>query len=40
MNHVKRKLNTKILLLFLIFFWLSGCQQKKVETSNKKTHLF
>lgn len=36
MNHVKRKLNTKILLLFLIFFWLSGCQQKKVETSNKK----
>lgn len=36
MNHVKRKLNTKILLLFLIFFWLIGCQQKKVETSNKK----
>lgn len=36
MNHVNRKLNLKILLLFLVFFGLVGCQQKTVKTSNKK----
>lgn len=36
MNHVNRKLNLKIFLLFLVFFLLVGCQQKIVKTSNKK----
>lgn len=36
MNHVNKKMNLKILLLFLVFFWLVGCQQKTVKISNKK----
>ena len=36
MNHVNKKMNLKILLLFLVFFGLVGCQQKTVKISNKK----
>ena len=33
MNHVTKKSNLKIPILFLIIFILVGCQQKTVETS-------